>query len=143
MKVFVATKEGQGSRENDFSFTEEGELLLFSYGCDRDKDNVDGGCGCRRGMSGFQTLKSTTTFKVVDIEMTEDEYIDKHVAAMAKTGFFDGEDLEDQKACSRSDIELLLEGASVFPEGIILERRGNDIQPRVEFSWSFPPAEDY
>ena len=70
MKVFVATKEGQGLRQNDFSHAEEGELVLFSYGCDRDKDNVDGGCGCRRSMDGFKTLSGTTTFKVVDMEMT-------------------------------------------------------------------------
>lgn len=64
MKVFVATKEGQGLRENDFSHTDEGELVLFSYGCDRDKDNVDGGCGCRRGMNGFNTLKAPPHLKL-------------------------------------------------------------------------------
>lgn len=143
MKVFVATKEGQGLRENDFSHTEEGELVFFSYGCDRDKDNVDGGCGCRRGMTGFKNLTSTTTFKVIDMEMTEDEYIDKHVTAMYATGFNDFEEIEDLKDSSRSDSEILLDGASIFPENIILERRGNDIQPRAQFSWSFPPEEDY
>lgn len=95
------------------------------------------------GYERIQHFKSTTTFKVVDMEMTEDEYVDKHVAAMAETGFSFGDDIEEQKDISRSDIQVLLEAANGFPVGMILERRGNDIQPRPQFSWSFPPMEDY
>jgi hypothetical protein len=59
MKVFVSTKDGQGIRNNDFSWTNEGELVKFALECDGEK--IDGKCGCRRSMSGFDTHKATTT----------------------------------------------------------------------------------
>lgn len=53
MKVMVATREGQGFRENDFSWTKENELVGFTSECDG--ETIDGNCGCRRSMSGFDT----------------------------------------------------------------------------------------
>ena len=52
MKVLVGTKETQGQRSNDFSWAEDGELVMFGSECDR--EDVDGTCGCRRAMSGLR-----------------------------------------------------------------------------------------
>jgi hypothetical protein len=36
--------------------------------CDRDRDNIDGGCGCRRSLAGVVSRRATTTFKVAEID---------------------------------------------------------------------------
>lgn len=58
MKVFVATKEGQGTRDSDFTFAEHGELVLFMDGCGSDRGNPDGGCGCGDQCRVFLTDKA-------------------------------------------------------------------------------------
>ena len=67
MKILVATKEGQGQRKNDFCWAEEGEVVKFPSECDR--ETVDGRCGCRRSMSGANSLKGTKTMKVVEFDI--------------------------------------------------------------------------
>ena len=59
-KVLTATAATQGMRKNDFSHTEEGELV--TYGLECDCEQVDGVCGCKRSLVGRSTHKATTTF---------------------------------------------------------------------------------
>lgn len=68
MKVLVATKDTQGYRGTDFSFTEEGEILtLIPDGC------TERECGCQWCFLGTVTTHATTTAKVVDKpEMTQE-----------------------------------------------------------------------
>ena len=73
MKILVATKETQGFRDSDFSWAREGELVRFDSECDRDKNRIDGGCGCRRSMVGLETGRATTTFKVVEMDITTEK----------------------------------------------------------------------
>ena len=73
MKVLVGTKDTQGKRKNDFSFTDEGELVTFGTECDREA--VDGHCGCKRSLVGMKTRKGTTTFKVVEKKISKVNYL--------------------------------------------------------------------
>ncbi len=125
-----------------FSNIKEGDLVRFPLECDRDADNVDSGCGCRRSMSSF-SAGATTTFKVADMDITKEEYFQKCVArdpeyATLKKGDF-GEDLVYYESILQDyeeEVKDLLESANIFPVGMVLEKRGNDIQPRPSFSWT-------
>ena len=70
MKIPVSTKQTQGSRENDFSFVPDGEVLYPSWTCTNGV--ADDKCGCSRALSGVHTHKGTTPARV--IELPRDEY---------------------------------------------------------------------
>lgn len=69
MKILVATKATQGKRANDFSFATEGEPVMIPV-MECDGEPVDGDCGCRRAMAGFESHSATTTVKVVERDLT-------------------------------------------------------------------------
>lgn len=123
MKVLVATKETQGTRKNDFSFTNEGELVKLGFECDGEE--TDGNCGCRRSMVGFNTLKATTTFKVIEKEITRDEFLKLFEESEKRAGW----------GFTKEDIEWgddLLRIAQQFTPNCILEKRGDKIQVRTD-----------
>ena len=122
MKVFVATKQGQGKRKNDFCWTKEGELVKFVLECDG--ETIDGNCGCRRSVGGFETMKATTTFKVVDMDITREEFIRRFKESDEKAGW------KWTEKESKRFAEDLLETAEKFPVGMVLEKRGNVIKAR-------------
>lgn len=127
MKVFVSTKKLQGLRKNDFSHTLEGELVKYGFECDG--ETVDGHCGCKRSMVGFESLKATTTFKVVEMPITHQEFWEKYVESERKAGWITEktDDLKVFKAVAKELLEL----ANRFPIDVVLEKRGNLIQTRV------------
>lgn len=143
MKVFVATKEGQGLRRSDFSHAEEGELVIFSAECATDRFDIEGGCGCRRSMTGLNTGQNTTTFKVSNMDLTKDEFLAKHMAAKVTWGIYGNLEEAEADGLLPTDVEILLEAAIAFPEGVVLERRGQDVQSRPQFSWTHPPEEEF
>lgn len=122
IKVFVATKEGQGKRKNDFCFANEGELLKFPSECDR--ETTDGRCGCKRSLAGLDTFKSTTTFKVIERDLSEDQFIELLGESDEKAGW------SFAKPETREMGHYILQLAKNLPVGKILERRGNRIQVR-------------
>jgi len=124
MKVLIATKEKQGIRKNDFSFTDEGEFVKFGFQCDG--ESVDGGCGCMRSVCGFDTQKATTTFKVEDEEITKEDYINKFLKSEKEAGWFKEKDKEEFTDMA----EELLSIADQFKTGTILEKRGSKIKER-------------
>ena len=121
MKALVSTKETQGQRGNDFSWTQEGELVTFGSECDR--ESVDGRCGCKRAMSGLTTLKATTTVKVTDLPALTQETL----AEQIKRHLIKDWHLEEPIAASiaSEDATALGRLASRFETGDVLERRGN------------------
>ena len=126
MKALVATKETQGRRDNDFSWTQEGELVVFGSECGR--ESVNGRCGCKRAMSGLTTLKGTTTVKVADLpELTEQTF-----AEQIKRHLLKDWRLEEPIAAytSREDAAMLGRLANQFEVGDVLERRGNKLVRR-------------
>jgi len=125
MRVLVATKAGQGKRKTDFCWADEGELVNFGFECDG--ETVDGSCGCRRSMSGFETFKATTTFKVEDRNITREDFIRALVQSLKKAGWLT---IANNEKLVRDTVAELLTLAKSFPVGKVLERRGDKIQVR-------------
>jgi hypothetical protein len=130
LRVLVATSVGQGLRSNDYCHTIEGELVLFAPECDDDRDDVDGRCGCRRGMSGATTHRATTTFRVSALEITIGEYRDAIRDSMARSGWIDLDHEEDEDDVDEMMDELLIVAAH-YPVGAVLEKRGDQVQLRT------------
>ena len=129
MLILVATKETQGQRKNDYSWVEEGELIGFSSECDGEA--VDGQCGCRRAMSGLKSLKATTTFKVVDLDMTTQEVFSQHEDSLKRGGWADHIDRAKLLKMISMDMKELASLACFFGEGAIVEKRGKKFQQRL------------
>lgn len=135
MKVFVATSEGQGKRETDFSHSQEDDLVFFPFECGSDASDIDGSCGCRRSMEGLNSA-STTTFKVKDLDISEADYYKKFIEALVKNRGFDETEIEEGAEYFKPEFQNLLNAANIFPEDLVLEKRGNDIQSRPAFSFT-------
>jgi hypothetical protein len=117
MKILVSTKETQGQRENDFCFVPEGEFVT-NYGivCNRDSDDPDGPCGCRRSFID-DVGHGTTTAKVEDVPSAVAEaQIHSMARACARISCISYTD-------AREYLDRLCEWAASFPVGTILERR--------------------
>jgi hypothetical protein len=119
MKILVATKEKQGNRSNDFSWAKEGEMVKFGFECDG--ETIDGNCGCRRSLVGFDTAKATTTFKVVNKNLTKEKYKRLLLKSEKKAGFL------HTKEAINGAVDELLRIANNFTIGDVLEKRGNQI----------------
>jgi len=120
MKLLVATSSGQGKRENDFNFCNEGEIVTFGFECDG--ESIDGSCGCRRSMSGVTTHKATTTMTVIKSSMTKEEVVETIYASLEK-----GWGMMGKEWCRRTaikDTNDLLKIASTFKVGDVVEKRG-------------------
>jgi hypothetical protein len=124
IKILVATKETQGKRKNDFSWCNEGELVTFAMECDG--ETIDGSCGCRRAMAGMVTHTATTTFKVIEAEITKEALLESEMVSIIE-GWGDSEGI---KALARENAKELLSTADLFEVGTILEKRGNRIIAR-------------
>jgi hypothetical protein len=124
LKILVGTKETQGQRENDFTWTEENEPVYWTFECDRDNKNIDGMCGCRRSLSGIYSRKGTTTFKVVETDWTRKQWLEEVSTAERKAWG----DLADEFGVDT----YLLDIARKLPVGTILEKRGSRIRVRQE-----------
>jgi len=122
MKVLVATKETQGKRKNDFSYTDSGEPVRFAFECDG--ESVDGRCGCRRSMCGMNSLKATTTVQVKNEKLSLKEYKSKIQKSLQKGGWNLTEKIIADEA------KELLRIANHFPEGTVLEKRGDGFAAR-------------
>jgi hypothetical protein len=130
MKILVATNEGQGKRKNDFNFCYEGEAVKYAFECDG--ETVDGGCGCRRAMSGIVSFKATTTFKIVDSPVSKEDYILAILDSERQSFGLAWSDNDKQLIAEiREDANQLLQLAKMAPEGTVLEKRGDYIKVRV------------
>lgn len=122
MLVLVATRETQGDRDNDFCFVPEGELVRWGTECSG--ATVDDYCGCRRSMVGFDCHKATTTMKVVDVDITPEEYVAKYKQSLVDCGLMMSQDGVVADALDLSD------EAEELGLGTIVERR-DELQRRV------------
>jgi len=121
MKIIVATSETQGQRPGDFNFVAEGEIVMVS-----DCDCLHAGCDCARSMVGINSGKGTTTMKVVESDITVEEY--RRLIGEANQGY--GElDVED--AIFNEQASALLDLAMQFPAGAVIERDGDNFEQRL------------
>lgn len=129
MKILRATTKTQGQRANDFSWTDEGEIVNWgAFECDREE--VDGHCGCRRSLCGLNSLKATTTFIVTnEPHMTRSDLILLIVESMERGGWGTKDGVLPLAKQNAMDISAI---ASGYPEGTILERRGDWFNVRKE-----------
>jgi len=135
MNLLTLTKETQGWRKNDFFRGEEGEIANFAFECDSDRDNVDGNCGCRRSMGGIKSMRASTTMKVRDIDITSTELRRriKEWFIQAEWGsFFTSRELDHAVNEYQKDLERL---GRHFPEGAVVEKRGDEFRQRKEGVW--------
>ncbi|MEZ5165485.1 MAG: hypothetical protein R2695_02975 [Acidimicrobiales bacterium] len=88
MKVLVATNEGQGTVDGDYSATVDGELVYVqALTC------ADPACGCDRGFAGMSSSRATTTAKVVERpEMTVDAYRQALADSLTRGGWIRPDD---------------------------------------------------
>lgn len=127
MKLLVSTKETQGKRTSDFSHADEGEPVYMGGGpCDRDKENIDGGCGCMRAMIGLKSQKATTTMKVIQSDITLEE-----LRALVREGYDDyiKNEIMTEKDVIDETKDLLIYAAS-FEVGMIVEKRWSKLGNR-------------
>ncbi len=124
MKVLVATSDTQGQRGNDFSYCIEGELVTVGLVCAADEVDPDGGCGCGRAFAGLNSHKATTTAKVKDVELSEEDYVEALRSSLAQQGWPTG-DVGELAT-------WLAQLVSTWPTGSVIERRLDDIYIRTE-----------
>ncbi len=124
MKVLVATSDTQGQRGNDFSYCIEAELVTVGMVCAADEADPDGGCGCGRAFAGLNSHKATTTAKVKDVELSEEDYVEALRSSLAQQGW----PTEDVGELATWLVQLV----STWPTGSVIERRLDDIYIRTE-----------
>lgn len=127
MKLLVSTKHGQGGRKSDFSWVPEDEVLIFAFECDTDKGNIDGVCGCRRSMSGLKCRSATTTFKVAEVDMTE-EGLKEELTAYYQNAWRFAE--AEARELAEADADQLIELGQTMPMNTVIEKRGKWLRVR-------------
>lgn len=120
----MATAEGQGQRDTDFCWAEEGELVYEALACDCPD------CGCQLALAGLQSQQATTTFKVIDSDLSPSLYEEKIRAGLDRAGWLTGLSPAEASAAARDKAEFLLRIADAYPAGTLLERSRDLIRPR-------------
>lgn len=131
MKVFVATYKGQGLRENDIFQAIEGEMVFPTLEADC---NIDAACPCRRVLESKSGL--TSTFKVEEKDITIEDFRRLFDESADWTGRFRGgyHNEFDEDSASKfltEDVEEFLNTVTKFPLNTVLEKRGDEISPRI------------
>lgn len=125
MKVFVATRETQGVREDDYCWTIEGELVrLPGLTCDCPD------CGCDRGMAGLSSSRATTTAKVVNRDDLDPRTYGMLLCdALTREGWVSPNGMSEEEAheWARDHLEF----AAFFAEGTVVELRNDQLHARV------------
>ena len=111
MKVLVSTKETQGDNVLDFCFVPDGELVgLFL----KTKHKEIG------TLSGIKCRTTTTTFKVVDMDITPDEYLRMITESQQKAGFHTEAAKEFNVESDQDVADFVLKGIEDFQVGDVL-----------------------
>jgi len=130
MKVFVSTPESQGERGNDFCHVPEGELVNLPHmTCDGER--VDGRCGCKRSVVGLDCHFATTTFKVVEKDMTVFDLAKAIEKSLVSSGWAKLMGPERVTASALEDARELNRLAKKYRPGTVLEFRGSFIRART------------
>ncbi len=133
MKVLTATSQTQGWRDNDFSWTVEGELVFFApIECSR--GFIDDDCGCRRSMAGLVSHRATTTMKVVEREdLDPDIYFTLIADGLQSQGYVTEELMRNPNVNEwvHDLTDELIYMAAASSVGTVFERRGDILAPRA------------
>lgn len=134
MKLLTWTRECQGQRRSDYYNGPdelEGALVRWGMECDRDRDDIDGSCGCRRGMSTLDARPAgnTTTMRVVDVNVSVAELNERLLAAVVAGGWGSAEN-EELQDLAKEEAEALVSVADEFALDTVLEKRGDVFRVR-------------
>ena len=129
MNVLVATRALQGQRKNDFCHAWDGEIVRFQIECPGEK--IDAPCGCRRSMAGTDTSTATTTMKVLNMEITPEQFRAKIESSLRKDGWI-SDDLPGWQKLVEEEAEELLRIAAAFEVDTVVEKRGVEFRPRTK-----------
>ena len=124
MKILVATSAGQGLRQSDFNTATDGTPVRFADECDRDRDRIDGRCGCRRAFATLTDGQATTTARIAETDMARDDYVTALTSSYGSLAEYAEPGEMDEEA------NELLRIAEAFPIGTVVEKRGNQIKTR-------------
>lgn len=123
MKVLVATAEGQGTREGDYCWTLEGELVLSGPMLECSEPAR---CGCGRGFPGLGSARATTTAMVADRpELTGAELRRAIHDSLDRRGWLQGTTPDEVEALVAEEAALVQQAAAAFPVGAVLARCGD------------------
>jgi hypothetical protein len=125
MHVLVATRQTQGQRDDDFSWTVEGELVrLPGMHCDCP------GCGCDRAMAGLSSSRATTTVQVIDrADVDVGAFRSVLHDALVREGWVTPGDAEGE-AMAVAWADEHLQAAARFHPGTVLELRDGHLVVR-------------
>ena len=124
MHVLVAAAEQ--TMPGDYAWTVEGELVHLPLA---DCDCPD--CACSRAFVGVASLRSTSTVRVADLDISRDDYWQVIRDSLSAAGWAVPGDPECPPGMNLdSYIELHLEVAENWPEGTIIERVGDQLWAR-------------
>lgn len=119
--IFVATRQTQGQRDNDFCFVPEGEIVTFPvFTCD--SEAADGACGCRRSLCGVRSSTGTTTMKVALLEGGRAE-LEQAIRFSLRSGGWPQAGIE-------KIVAKIITAASQFPVGTVVEWRDDTFAAR-------------
>lgn len=124
--VLEATRANQGSRDDDYTWTVDGELVFVPF-----IDCCDERCGCTRGFAGMTSHRATTTAQVVDrSDLDPEDYHDLLIDGMESQGYvIRGDDLlEDAVDEVVSAVQVL---GSVLGPGTVVGRSGMSLMVRA------------
>jgi len=124
MKVLVATALSQGERAGDYNWCIEGELVWVQEPCASDRRDPDGPCGCGRGFAGMSSHRPTTTARIVEMHgFTRDDMVLALETSLGDGGW--------PVECATDVAEGMLDLASRWPVGTVIDRRLDSFGPRV------------
>lgn len=132
IKLPVSTKQTQGDKSSDFDWIPEiGEIVYLSFMCDRDRNDLNNGCGCGRAFTGLSTGKSATTAVIAEVDISDED-----LRKLVYDHFVAGDWIKPAKP-EPTDDELvdetlidMIEIGESFDTGTIVERAGDEVLER-------------
>jgi hypothetical protein len=130
MKVLVATAEGQGTREGDYCWALEGELVLAGPLLECCEPAT---CGCGRGFPGLASARATTTAMVGDRPELGPGDLRRAIRdSLDRQGWLGNLQPGEDEALVEAEAELVQRAAAAFPAGAVLSRAGDRIWQRLD-----------
>ena len=117
MKVLVATRRGQGTKPDDYSWTTEGELVRLD-------DCPDRYCRCT-GFSGVESHLVTSTALVVEREdLTPELLVDIFERNWDACGYGEYLTAAELRELAEEDVLTLMDHLEDLPLGVVVGRTG-------------------
>jgi len=122
MLVLIATKETQGTVDDDYSHTVEGELVtpVAAECCTPDS------CGCGRGFPGLASARATTTAMVVDRPELSAVMLRSSVSdSLERGGWLEPDFPDDFAELVDEHVDAITRIGKAFGAGAIVRRNGS------------------